>query len=296
MSLVDIVATLVASNFLSLWMMIFIWVDTKASARVVDATIVAATEGTLSLSRYHRKVGQFQRRMANIGNLLNVVVIVCYINTMAFGFILLVCPASIALSYLATFGREPVILMLMLPGIADVNDRHKDLLNAVAEGGSRDMGGQSNLATDDRGSNRFSTYISPDTFDSTVSTPSNPNPTTRAHTSSTTAPIVDTNMESFSITRTSSLAGGHSSMDMSVLVDIEKDSYTNNSSTVILMQQMQAQIDQLKLWVIINNSPLQIPILGSKVITGDNLRTQLLGSVVFVVTIVVKMLFDRYSI
>lgn len=82
--------------------------------------------------RYHRKIAQFKKRMASIGGLLDVVVIVAYINTIAFAFILLVCPPKIALSYVATFGRETVILLLMLPGIASVNDRHKELLNAVA--------------------------------------------------------------------------------------------------------------------------------------------------------------------
>lgn len=259
LSLCAVVASLVASNLLSLWMMVFIWVDTEASDRVVASAVSAAGDGTLSVARYCRKLAQFRSRMANIGSLMDFVVIVAYINTLAFGLILLVCPPPIALSYISTFGREPVILLLTLPAIAAVNDRHPDLLRCVAESDLTDEVTAGGL--------RGSILMEP--------TPPKPPPSPR--------PV-------------SASGGLNSSQIQNLDLDtLSSDAENGRAGGYDLVKSLQEQITQLRLWVAINNAPLHIPILTSKIITRDNLRTQLTGSVLFIISIVAKMLVEQYS-
>lgn len=263
-SVCTVVLSLVVSNFLSLWMVIFIWIDMEASARVVASAVNAASEGKMTTARYYRKLNQFRRRMAHIGGLLDTVVMVAYINTIAFGFILVVCPPDIALSYMATFGREPIILLLILPDIAAVNDRHSELLRAVAE---------SDVSEDIHEDGvRTSTYIAPS-----------------PHREPSIARYDRFKIDTMS---TVGLKGESPSRRVQAndpCVDIESPF---SSATKIL----QDQIDQLRLWVAVSNSPLHIPIFSSKIVTKDNLRTQLTGSILFVVTVALKMLFEKYVI
>lgn len=265
LSLAAVVFSLVVGNLLSLWMMIFIWVDTEASNRVVSSAVVAACDCTLSVNRYYRKLNQFRSRMVSIASLLDVVVIVAYINTAAFGFILLVCPAEIALSYVATFGRETVILLLMLPGIAAVNDRHTELMRRV---------GESDLSQQVQPDGvRISTYLQP-TPTVTNSSPelSNPNIVVTGMSNSRAA-AYDSNND------LESCSGGFSAMETGAAISVSQ-------------RHLQEQINQLRLWVAVNNAPLHIPILNNKIIGRDSLLTQLFGSVLFVLSIGAKMLLE----
>ena len=71
-------------------------------------------------------------------------------------------------------------------------------------------------------------------------------------------------------------------------VGVDVDVNVESQSIVGLQQ----QINHLRLWVAVHNAPLQIPILTSKILTRDSLRTQFTGSVLFLGGIVLKMLFE----
>jgi hypothetical protein len=133
LSISTIVCSLLVTNMLSLWMVVFIWFDVKTCTIISEKVASLARARRLTPATYVTAHDKFVHQIDRISSVLDIVVVVAYINTITYFIILLIIPSYISLSYLATFGRETIILFMVLPDIATVNDMHTELVRVIVD-------------------------------------------------------------------------------------------------------------------------------------------------------------------
>ena len=258
LSIATIVSSLLVTNMLSLWMVVFIWFDVKSCMIISQTVMKLAKSRRLTPASYVSAHSKFVRQIDRIASVLDIVVVVAYINTLTYFVILLIIPSYISVSYLATFGRETVILFMVLPDLATVNDIHSELVRIIVD------------------KDRYNMNIGVPFADPGDSEGNN------NHTH---------NNLNFNIAQSSDSVS-FSTSGLGSAINSDSDSIPSYFLPVHAEEG-----NSYNLYMIVKEFPLQIPIImKSKVFTMNHIRNQCFGVLLAALGLLVKVIVDnRYS-